>query len=154
MKQYLILLAVVALAIPAGCDRAGVEDETEFDPSSDGLGFRFSGDSIPISLGADQTALATAERERLGAGMAPVDKPKASPFDKTGLKPEPGTGGAGTGGTEKDKTGTETATGGTETATGGTKTGTGAGGTETGKTGTGTGTTGTSAIDDILKKQP
>lgn len=155
MKQYLILLAaVVAMAILAGCERSGAEDDREFDSKTDGLRFRLGTDSVSTSLGADQTELHKDEANRALAAVVKKEKPKTSPLIDTGLKPVGGTGtGTGTG-----TTGTGTGTGtGTETGTGtGTTTGTGTEtgpGTETGTaTGTGTGTetgtgTGKSAID-------
>jgi len=154
MKQVLILLGVVvALTIPAGCDRPNAEDDREFDSDIDGLGFRLGSDSPSVSLGADQTVLAENERNRIRASMTPTVKPKTSPLDDTGLKPTTptGTGTGDTTGTGTDTTGTgtdKTGTGTDKTGTGTDKTGTGTDktGAGTDKTGTGTG----SAIDDIL----
>ena len=159
MKQYLILLAVVALAIPTGCDRSSVEDEREFNPQIDGLNLRDRGPGLPLALGADQTAIATAERNRIAASMIPVVKSKPKPTDITGLKPMAGTDAgattkpAGTDGTKTGDAAAGTATGAPLDDTGLKPAGTGAaGGTDTGKTGTKTGTGGGSAIDGILEK--
>lgn len=149
MKQYAILLsAVVALVIVAGCDRAQTQDDREFDADIDGLGSRLGVVSIPPALGADQVALARTERERIDAKIKAAAPPAPDPLDNTGLKPLTGTdAGAGTATTAgtTTPTGTGTGTGTTGTAAGTTGTGT----TGTGTTGTGTGT-GSSAIDDIL----
>jgi len=147
MKQMLILLGVVvALGLLAGCDRPSAEDDRGFDSEVDGFGFGLGGNPVPVSLGADQAAIAESERNRIAAAMTPTAKPKASPLDDTGLKPttRPGTE-TDTTGTGADATGTDTPA----TATGADdKTGTDTTAPGTDKTGTGTG--GKSAIDDIL----
>ena len=105
MKQYLILLAaVVAMAIPAGCERSGAEDDREFDSKTDGLRFRLGTDSISTSLGADQTELHRVEANRARAAVVKKEKPKTSPGTgtKTGTGTETGPG---------TETGTETGTG-------------------------------------------